>query len=279
MRPVIHALLFTAASASLAAQDTRPTTSRVEFDVVSLKRHIGTDMAVNMRTSPGGTTIMTNVPLTLVLTIAAPVPLRDIIGLPDWVKTERYDITAKTPAGATGRDQQRAMWRAVFDERMKLVAHEERREKDAFALVLARADGRLGPQLARSTVDCAPAAPPAGPSRQPQLTPQDLQQRCGMATFGNTVASGSVSMDQLAFFLGDPAGGDVINRTGLEGRYAFQLTFLRQRTAGPAVETSAADDAPDLVTALQEQLGLRLQREKKMTPVFVIDHIERPSEN
>jgi uncharacterized protein (TIGR03435 family) len=75
-------------------------------------------------------------------------------------------------------------------------------------------------------------------------------------------------------------GADVENQTGLDGYYAVNLTFAR--LGGPAASSDANvsfEDAPDIFTAVKEQLGLKLQREKKMMPVFVIDHIERPSEN
>jgi uncharacterized protein (TIGR03435 family) len=231
-----------------------------------------------MRTLPDGTTIIINMTISVALSRATSVSSRDVVGLPDWTRTERYDITAKAPAGAS-RDQQQVMWRAAFAERMKLVAHEEEREKDAYTLVLARKDGRLGPQLTPSTLDCTSPARTAGPTAQPPSSMQYFQTRCAIGSIGNTLASGSIPMDQLARFLSSPAGGEVVDRTGLEGRYAFTLTFSGQRRAGPTVETAPVDDAPDLFTAVQEQLGLKLQHEKRTTLVFVIDHIERPSEN
>jgi uncharacterized protein (TIGR03435 family) len=90
-----------------------------------------------------------------------------------------------------------------------------------------------------------------------------------------------VTLDQFARNISGIAGGEVDNRTGLTGLYSVKMTFSLQRSAGASLDASAAvDDAPDIFTALQEQLGLKLQREKKkITPVFVIDQIERPSEN
>jgi uncharacterized protein (TIGR03435 family) len=272
MRYAIPFLLMTASVAVIAQDAASPP---AESEVVSIKRHVGTDVRASVRTLPDGTTVITNIPISVALSRATSVSPRDVVGLPEWARTEHYDITVKGLAVA-GRDQQQVIWRALFAERMKLVAHEEQREKDAFALVLARQDGRLGPQLIPSALDCTSGTPAAPP---PPLTAQDFQRRCGIGGFANTLASGSIPMYQLALSLGNAAGGEIINRTGLEGRYAFTLTFSPQRTAGPTVETTPGDDAPDLFTAVQEQLGLKLQHEKKMTTVFVIDHIERPSEN
>ena len=85
-------------------------------------------------------------------------------------------------------------------------------------------------------------------------------------------------MDSLARSLIRGAGGPVSNRTDLQGFYAVTLTFALPRGAGAPLD-APVDDAPDFFTALQEQLGLKLQTEKGMVPVLVIDHIERPSGN
>jgi len=183
------------------------------------------------------------------------------------------------------------MWRAMFADRMKLVAHVEQRERDVYSMVLARADGRLGPELKKSTLDCGPRPagsppppPPPPPSGPP--TPKDFANRCGMMMGLNVIVSGGMPMNNLAASLYGTVNGEVENETGLEGFYAFTLTFSRQRTGAaplgatpnPAAD-GASDDLPDVFTALQEQLGLKLLRGKKMMPVFVVDHIERPSEN
>ena len=125
--------------ARVSAQSPTP----VEFDVVSIKHIDELRPGGGMRTLPDGTFMMMNQPLGTLVTTASPVPvtLRDIVGMPDWMMRERYDVTAKPPAGLT-REQLRAMmpamWRTMFADRMKLVAHVEQREKDAYALVLAR---------------------------------------------------------------------------------------------------------------------------------------------
>jgi uncharacterized protein (TIGR03435 family) len=92
--------------------------------------------------------------------------------------------------------------------------------------------------------------------------------------------SGGVVLAQLVRFMGGFVGGEVEDRTGLMGFYSVDLTFSPERTAPPALNGGVpANDAPDFVTALQDQLGLKLQREKRMMQVYVIDHVERPSAN
>ena len=94
------------------------------------------------------------------------------------------------------------------------------------------------------------------------------------------MVSGGVTLVQLARSMGGLAGGEVEDRTGLMGAYSVDLTLSLQRNSPAALNGGApVNDAPDFVTALQDQLGLKLQREKRMMPVYVIDHVERPSAN
>ncbi len=261
---------------TLVAQATPP----VEFDVASIKRNTSGSASGGIRNLPDGTVMMTNQPIRSMILSASPVPAREVVGYPEWVDTERYDMTAKPPAGAT-REQQRQMWQQLFKDRMKLVAHVEERERNTFALVLDRSDGRLGPQLKPSSLDCSPrpAGSPAPPPPQVPPSAADAGSRCGMSMSATSIVSGGIDMDRLVPSLGGLAGGLVNNRTGLQGNYALTLTFTRERPAGAPADGAAPDDAPGFFTALREQLGLRLQPEKTMVPVFVIDRIERPSEN
>jgi len=258
------------------------------FDVVSIKKVKEPRQSGGMRILPDGMFMMMNGSIGSLVNAASPVPItpRDIVGGPDWLWRELYDVTVKPPEGLTGAERAEMlpkMWRAMFADRMKLVAHIEQREKEAFALVLARSDGRLGSELKPSTLDCtargAGATPPPPPTGPPSL--QDRQNRCGLSTSRGLIVSGGVTLDQIARLLGGIAGGEVDNRTGLTGLYSIKLNFSVQRSAGaPPDPNATVDDAPEIFTALQEQLGLKLQRgEKKSTPVFVIDSIERPSEN
>lgn len=245
-----------------------------QFEVVSIKRHVTVEASGGTRTLPDGTFIMTNQTIESIIRGAAPVPVREVIGAPDWVKYERYDVTAKPPAGATP-EQRREMMRRMFIDRMKFVGHVEERERETFALVLARSDGRLGPNLKPSTLDCSPrpAAPP-GPLPAP---PTDVRNSCGMMMSQTSIVSGGITMDRVAGALSGLAGGLVNDRTGMKGPYALELNYSPDGLA--AGGDRSASDLPPFVTALQDQLGLKLQREKTMVPVLVIDSIERPSDN
>jgi len=161
------ALVLLSLVACLGAQSRAP----LEFDVASIKRNTSGPMAGSgARTLPDGGQVLTNSPLPI--RSAAPVAIRpnNVVNAPGWLQTELYDITVKPPAGSTP-EQIREMWRTLFVERTKLAAHIEEREVKAFDLVLA--DGRLGPELRKSTLDCSPpasATPPVAPSSADRAT-------------------------------------------------------------------------------------------------------------
>lgn len=289
MKVVTLVALAVAAVVPTFAQVATQAPNGPTFDVVSIKLVNELRQSGGMRTLPDGTVMLMNGPIGSLLGLASPVPipLRDIVGAPDWLWRDRYDVTVKPPEGLTPeqrREMTPMMWRAMFADRMKLVAHIEQREKNAFALVLARSDGQLGPGLKPSTLDCTRGPNPTQPPPPPPTGPPSLQERenrCGLSTSGGLIVSGGVTLDQVARYLGAIAAGEVDNHTGLTGLYSVKLNFSVQRSVGATPDPNAAfDDAPGIFTALQEQLGLKLQRgEKKSTPVFIIDSIERPSEN
>jgi uncharacterized protein (TIGR03435 family) len=103
--------------------------------------------------------------------------------------------------------------------------------------------------------------------------------RCGMLMSGNRIVSGGMPINNLAQSLYGFVGGEVENHTELAGFYSVDLTFAPRLGLAPPSANPSSDDAPDIFTAVQEQLGLKLVRGKRVMPVFVIDHIERPSEN
>src|SRR5262249_252933 len=147
----------------------------------------------------------------------------DVLGLPDWTMTERYDVIAKpVPGSKPTREQRAEMMRNLFVERMKLVGHIAEEERTTFALVLARSDGRLGPNLKKSELDCA-----AQTRRQTAASGArpDVMHSCGMRMGPGTIESGGIELDRLVFSLRGFAGGVVNNRTGLEGSYALTLHF------------------------------------------------------
>jgi uncharacterized protein (TIGR03435 family) len=183
-------------------------------------------------------------------------PIQEFVGGSDWMNTERHNILAKAEGNPTPA-QMRLMLRSLLADRFKLVVHKETREKPAFALVLARPDGKLGPSLRRSEVDCSPSNRDKAPKGA-----------CGFRAGPGILSSRSATMDMLASEL-ILTGRLVVNRTGLTGSYDLDLRWMPDE-----FETSA-----DLIIGLREQLGLKLEEIRAPVEVIVIEKAERPSEN
>jgi len=159
-------LVFPSSGADLHAVGVGPQGTRLEFEVASIKRNTSGNVGNAMRSMPDGTEVIVNSAIRNFLGAGYPSESGEYIGLPDWAQTERYDVTVKPPAGAT-REQRQQMWRVMLADRMKLVAHDETIEHPIYNLVLARADGRLGPKLKPSTHDCLAESAAARQRRGP----------------------------------------------------------------------------------------------------------------
>jgi uncharacterized protein (TIGR03435 family) len=196
-----------------------------------------------------------------------------LVGAPSWTGVDRFDIVAKAGSSLAAQEPMAArlpaMLRALLRERFRLRAHAETRSMPAFALRVARRDRRLGQQLRESTSDCSA-------SGRAQAGQSDSDTGCGIRATGGVITGRSVSSAQLAGNLSGYPTIDrfVADRTGLTGRYDFRLEYSPAVVGGG---DAAANPGPSLFTALTEQLGLRLQPEKAVLPVLVIDHVERPT--
>jgi uncharacterized protein (TIGR03435 family) len=198
----------------------------------------------------------------------------DYIGLPGWATVERYDIEAKAPEGAKPADIV-PMLRTVLAERFAFKAHIETREQPIYELVRANPAGPLSPGLTRVDIDCEALRETRGRGEKPALNPLpsglfpcDSRMRGGA---GMEIRSGGMKMADLGRSIQSGTGRIIKDKTGLVGFYAFTLRYT-----GP---TSPDSDVPSLFTALQEQLGLRLQAATAPVRVLVIDNIQRPTEN
>ena len=223
-----------------------------------------------------------------------------IIGGPDWLASEGFDINATT--GDKPPDQMRFMMQSLLRDRFTLTFHTEKRELPIYALVVARSDGKLGSGLKRIPDGECPApgarrgAPPAGapPAAPPPFDPNNPQPQCGGIIFGpGRLLAHGVGLDQLARSIGGlPAitafNRIVVNETKREGQYDFDFKWTNEfgprggpppGGAPPAGPTPAPGDEPSLVTALQEQLGLKLDPRRATVDVLVIDSAEKPTEN
>ena len=199
----------------------------------------------------------------------------EITGGPNWLDRDRFDVEAKAEGPATPNDL-RQMMRTLLAERFALKSHSETKEVNVYALVLARADGKLGPKVQPWDGKCnGREPPPAQPNSTRVLRCAALFRPPGMVLEG-------ASMAVLAEMLSTPPpnlGRLVVDRTGLTGEFNLQLEF---QFLPPNLNGQVLPDdplAPSLFTALQEQLGLKLQSARGNTDVLVVDQAEKPTAN
>jgi uncharacterized protein (TIGR03435 family) len=254
-----------------------------QFDVVSVKRN--TSGGASPASITPGRASVTNITLRTLIQLAWQVQANQLVNVPDWVNTDRFDILATTSGGASV-EQMRLMLRGLMADRFGLVVHMETREVPIYALTVARKDGKLGPNLHVSTVDCqANRNRPLDSLPQRGTTPVDPQQRClilPMFARGRFQGRG-LRMANVASALNNVVGRTVVDKTGLTDTFEFDLSWtpdqLLQPNVAPGGGQQAGTPGPSLFTAMEEQLGLKLESQKGPGEVLVIDKVEKPAEN
>ena len=270
MRALVLVVPVVALTSFAAAQ--APSTT---FDVSSIRRNtsglIAGPGARSVGVRPGGRFVLEDGAIMVLIRSAYP-DATEVIGAPAWVSSEHYDVQAKAEGNPTP-EQMLPLLRALLAQRFKLVARTETRVQPTYALVVARPDGRLGPGLRPYPGDCAASAAATRSGTAPPALPPPSNgglpcgYRMGGSSGMTSVVSGGVTMNMLADMLGSPAGRVVIDKTGLSGLYEFTLEYAFRPDP----------DRPSVFTALQEQLGLKLEPAQAPLPVLVIDSIERPT--
>ena len=259
----------------------------MSFEVASVKPNISGDGNIRLGLQAGGRFTATNVPVRQLIIFAYQLQNFQLVDAPDWTRNERYDVIATagreippSPIGQAGPIQM--MVRSLLAERFKLVVRNEQRDMPIYALVLDRPERGLGSAIKPTTADCAainaaargrggaPPAPPA-PGERPQ---------CGMMGGFGMVRAGSMPMTQLVQMLSQQVQRVVTDKTGLTGNFDFDLTFTPDQLPqgpGPAGAPAPAVDqnGPSIFTALQEQLGLKLDAQRGPVDVLVVERVER----
>jgi bla regulator protein BlaR1 len=238
------------------AQPASPT-----FEVASIKPNKSGEQGGSSRFT-ANSYIGTNVTLRRVVGLAY-APIQEFTGGPGWIESDRFDITAKAE-GNPGREQLQLMLRCLLADRFKLVVHKQTRDSAAYALVLARSDGKLGSSLHPTKAVCTPPDQVKGPP-EPGRVPAGV---CGVRLGNGALAGRGISMERLAAEL-IVVGRMVVDRTGLTGIFDMDVQWT------PDEEGTNAD----LFRALREQLGLKLEATRAPVEVIVIDSAGRPSEN
>ena len=260
----------------------------MSFEAASVRPNKSGDLSQFIRRQPGGRMTVTNMPLRQLITFAFQLQQQQLVGGPSWIANDRFDIVAKMEgdpapvAPGAGPDPLMLAMRSLLTERFKLVFHKETRDLDVYALTVTRPDGKLGAAIKPSTTDCeALMAGRRGGGPPPPLPDPNGPVVCGLRGSFGRIQMGGFLVSEFARSLQGLAGRLVLNRTGLKGPYDLELTFAQDRPNGPlppGVELPPVDpNAPNLFTALQEQLGLKLESTKAPIEVLVIDSVEQPS--
>ena len=262
VRPLVGIVLATQALTAAVPQRSQPSTAATRFEVASIRRNPGKGLG-RISTEPGGRFVVTNMTLDTVITSAFGIRGFQLVDAPRWVYVEKYDILART-----GLDDypsvvaMRPVIQALLAERFQLEVSREPREMQTYALVRLRPDA-LGPQLVQSKADC----------RSPESRDLANPVRCGTDSPGDGVITGKGSASvSLANILGAFAGTFVDDETGLTGAFDFTLKWNPNLNDDPA-------DGVSMFTAVQEQLGLKLDPRRRAVDVIAIKRIERPTEN
>ena len=266
MRAPLMVVAAVVIASSLDAQE--PTASKAAaetYEVASVKpNNSGRQMSMFV-TRPGGRAVATNVTVKFLIATAYGLRSFQIANGPGWIDADRFDILA-TGSPQASVEQQRARMRALLADRFKLDVHRETRDMPIFALVLARTDGKFGPNLQRSSIDCqalhrakTQPPPPVSPSAPHPCTLGSRE--------ANRFLGGAQQLSSLVAMLANTLERTVVDRTGLTGAFDFDVRFAAEQDVS----------LPSIFTAVQEQLGLKLESTRGAVEVLVIDQIEKPT--
>ena len=259
--PVVRAQTQTPAAA--------PVEPAVSFDVISVKPNKSSLGAYGLVTTEFTADGFrgANVPVHSLLLQAYGLHEGEVIGEPAWASSEVFDIEAKVAGpdvaafSKLDSDQRQAMLQQVLAERFKLATHRETRDLPVYALSVAKG----GPKLKESAID---------PS-----VPASARRGGGIRMSMGMISANECTIPYFLSMLSRQLGRTILDRTGLTGNYDFTLRWMPDNGTSASSDGAQADALPSIFTALQEQLGLKLESTKAPASVLVIDHLERPSQN
>ena len=253
---VSFVFVLSAYAQQAAGSGTDPAARKLTYDVVSIRPSNIEGMSVSSngdRFVARGTTLWG-----LLFNAYKLRPNDDIPGLPGWAKSEKFDVEAGMDAGTYAElqsmpvqeqwEQRTIMLQAILADRFKLKMHYESRERPIYALVIAKSGSKLKEW---------PSDKPPG----------------GISWGKGQIEVRGAPMENFAFCLSDTLGRVVVDKTGLTGKYDIGLKWIPDELQG------TPDAAASIFTAIQEQLGLKLESTRGTVQTFVVDHVEQPSQN
>jgi uncharacterized protein (TIGR03435 family) len=243
-----------------------PADAEPGVEVATIKPNNTDGSTMQVLTFRGRNLITVNSSLADLMMFAYSVQMKQIIGAPDWIEKDRYDINA-TPdvEGTPTADQVRIMIRKLLADRFQLKFHHDKREMSAFVLTVGKDGSKLKPAQPNGNLH--------GIGVQPART--------GAMMFANNAPIPAFTSFLQSLVLDRP----VVDQTGLTGRYDLTVTFtpddslFNGHSLGFPKPADDVEPAPGLFDAIQQQLGLKLTAEKTQVDVLAIDHVEKPSAN
>jgi uncharacterized protein (TIGR03435 family) len=271
---------------SVVATAQVPSTSAQEFEIASVKRNVSGSTRSTIQVPAAGTITFVNVALRILIRSAYDLhpdgftlisgPFAKLIGNAPGMRAEdvvRFDVQAKPPANSQPQER-RAMLRALLEDRFKLRAHKEMRPMQAYAITVAR-PGRLGPNLKPSKFDCEAyfaQRRAGGAAPEPVDSTGNSWCELGAKSTGPVEIRRAGPLKRLAELVGAYLPDHpVVDATGLPGNFEWVVTFSRR--------ASPQADYPEIFTAFQEQLGLKIESRLAPIEVLVVDHVELPTPN
>ena len=218
------------------------------FEVASVRENTSVSSVSSISGPRPGRFTVVNVPLRFIVLDAFGLLDHQLIGGENWITSARFDITATFPQGSVPERDWRPMLQKVLVDRFGLAIHRETREVPTYDLVLARKDGSLGAQLVRTDGSC------------------EKPSACTLLVNRQSLTARTQAIQKITPALQSLTGRPVVDRTGLTGTFDIDLKW-----------SATGDDGPSIFTALQEQLGLKLEPSKGPFEVVVIDAIRRPT--
>ena len=268
MRAIRLSMLVAPLLAALAgAQVIKSDGPKPEFEVATVRPNVSDNTSASLGPRPGGRLIGTNQTVRSLIRNAFNLQPYQIVGGPGWIGSDRFDIVAKAAdadldsKGMMPSGQFMLRLQSLLEDRFHMAAHWETREMPVYALVAS--GGRRGPNLKTHTGDCDSA-------RLGGTAPTvDCGTRTNMSPMSAKMTAVGISMPVFARNLSGAAGRSVIDKSGLAGTYDFELEFTP--------EQSPDTTGPSLFTAMEEQLGLKLESQRGPVEVLVIDRVETPT--
>jgi len=261
-------LLFVLGNGALLAAFAQ-TLERPRFEVASVKPNKD---GVGARGGAGiGSASEHNMTVRFLLWFSYRVQPFQIVGGPSWIDADHFDIEARAEDPHAGPDQIRLMLQSLLEDRFHLRLHREMRQSPIYALVVAKGGPKIKLSADQTSPDVNGPSPPGSP------LPNHGAIRFGAGSF----LANAVPLEFFCRMLSQRLDRFVIDQTKLPGRYDFLLQWKPDPGERPTDAPAAPDieSRPSIFTAIQEQMGLKLESARGPVEVLVIDHIEKPTEN